>query len=643
MMVAVLLGALTLGACVDDNESASVTEVRHAKAEQLKSIAAMNNAQAEATLKLAEAEAKLKEQDAALKKAMADKAAAEAEIKALEAQMAADAYDAELAARLAQAEQKKITAEYQIKFQQGEIDKLALTLQTALANLQNQLLQAQKDLKDKEDIIADAELQKLNDLADEYALVLGTYTTTSQSVFNEKANLAALEAGLKDWEKSIAADVAKEELSIQLYQKQIDALKEYTNYSGNVDELKLKLEDARNTYNIANDNFTGLRHAYEAISIAELRAEKNVDALYEAVQENALLSLKRNYFLHDVNFYDYIPFDYSLDYKTTIEIDGEEYDINSEDYGYSYQSIELESKEVDVRMLKVRVDDKIAEFNVAAQKKAIEEPTTGLKAVYEAKVAATAKAKAAYEAAPTDVAKKTAYETAWGEEETAKGEYDTAVEALAEAEKAVEELNAAYALVTDSKALDELSAAVEAYNDAIVAVYAEKKVAELAKDEAGEVAHDAWLAYNTLNAAVNGRTEGSYDWDYATISLWDLYCGNVSSILGENIRHDWHWSYNYNEDVLRNSYIRYYAYTPADSDMMGAVQISDEIKRLEGEIEAAKARIEELKDVTDQEQAIEEKKATIAGLQAQADALKVKVDALKARLDAAMKEYAPAE
>lgn len=31
MMVAAILGALTLGSCVDDNESQSVTDVRNAK------------------------------------------------------------------------------------------------------------------------------------------------------------------------------------------------------------------------------------------------------------------------------------------------------------------------------------------------------------------------------------------------------------------------------------------------------------------------------------------------------------------------------------------------------------------------------------------------------------------------------------
>ena len=64
MMVAVLLGALSLGACVDNDESASVTAVRNAKAEQLKGAAALANAQAgvqDAQKRLTEAKAAAKE------------------------------------------------------------------------------------------------------------------------------------------------------------------------------------------------------------------------------------------------------------------------------------------------------------------------------------------------------------------------------------------------------------------------------------------------------------------------------------------------------------------------------------------------------------------------------------------------------
>jgi len=90
MMVAVLLGALSLGACVDNDESASVGAVRNAKAEQLKGAAALANAQAEAETIRANAEAKLKEaayQDA---KTEADKAKWAAKLTVIQAEAARD-------------------------------------------------------------------------------------------------------------------------------------------------------------------------------------------------------------------------------------------------------------------------------------------------------------------------------------------------------------------------------------------------------------------------------------------------------------------------------------------------------------------------------------------------------------------------
>ena len=71
MIIAAMLGALTFGACVDNNESASVENVRNAKAEELKSLAALNNAKAQAELIAANAEAALKASQAAINEAEA--------------------------------------------------------------------------------------------------------------------------------------------------------------------------------------------------------------------------------------------------------------------------------------------------------------------------------------------------------------------------------------------------------------------------------------------------------------------------------------------------------------------------------------------------------------------------------------------
>lgn len=92
MMVAVLLGALSLGACVDNDESASVEAVRNAKAEQLKGAAALANAQAEAETIRANAEAKLKEAEAAYQdaKTEADKAKWAAKLTVIQVEAARD-------------------------------------------------------------------------------------------------------------------------------------------------------------------------------------------------------------------------------------------------------------------------------------------------------------------------------------------------------------------------------------------------------------------------------------------------------------------------------------------------------------------------------------------------------------------------
>ena len=92
MMVAVLLGALSLGACVDNDESASVEAVRNAKAKQLEGLAALANAQAEAETTKANAEAKLKEAQAAYQDAQtaADKERWAAELTRIQAEAARD-------------------------------------------------------------------------------------------------------------------------------------------------------------------------------------------------------------------------------------------------------------------------------------------------------------------------------------------------------------------------------------------------------------------------------------------------------------------------------------------------------------------------------------------------------------------------
>lgn len=143
MMVAVLLGALSLGACVDDNESASVTAIRNAKAAQLESLAKLASAQAEAAKIVAEAEAAYQKALAAAKEQKTAEAQArfEAEMEAIKAEAEADLWEAKKNAAKSEQEMmdqaderlKQLYADYYLALEK-------------LSGLQEQKAQADYDL-----------------------------------------------------------------------------------------------------------------------------------------------------------------------------------------------------------------------------------------------------------------------------------------------------------------------------------------------------------------------------------------------------------------------------------------------------------------------------------------------------------------
>ena len=182
MMVAVLLGALSLGACVDDNESASVTQLRDAKAQQLLALAEKAKAEGEAAKIQAEAE-----------KAMADARAAYLNEMTEEAKQ-------KFAVEL---ERIKAEAEAAIKKQQ------------LLAQQWEQQL-----LKEANQHVIDAynhyqtELNNLNDLRDQK--------------LDKQYKLAKYEAGLESTKAYIEAMKAEKLAAIEKKDNQIEAWKTYS-------------------------------------------------------------------------------------------------------------------------------------------------------------------------------------------------------------------------------------------------------------------------------------------------------------------------------------------------------------------------------------------------------------------------------
>ena len=181
MMVSVLLGALSLGACVDNDESASVTAVRNAKAEQLKGLAALANAQAEATKVTAEAEAALKN---------------------------------------AQAEyQKEMTEEAKQKFA-VKIEQIKANAEKAIAAAKLQAAQDQQALLDLAD-------KRLRELYGEYMGAIGQLDGLNSQKLNATTALASLEDGLISFKTQKDIDIARQEKFIANYNFQIGLYEKY--------------------------------------------------------------------------------------------------------------------------------------------------------------------------------------------------------------------------------------------------------------------------------------------------------------------------------------------------------------------------------------------------------------------------------
>ena len=229
MMVAVLLGALSLGACVDDNESASVTAIRDAQAKKIAALAELYSNQAEAELIAANADAALKAAQAKYQEAMANYQQAMAD-------------ETNVRVEEARWQLQKAQEEYNRYLEQAEIEA-----QTAL-------LKAQIELQRQQQVMAGLVDEQLNGLYADYT---------------QKAN-------------------ALLEMRMQLNQ-QNNLLAQY---NANLITEKAVIEQQTNQYNVWIANATAQRDAYanyEGYDQAELSAQMTQlsNEIYYAVQ-NAL-------------------------------------------------------------------------------------------------------------------------------------------------------------------------------------------------------------------------------------------------------------------------------------------------------------------------------------------------------------------
>ena len=223
MMVAVLLGALSLGACVDDNESQSVTNIRDAKAEQMRALANLYNAQAEAEATAAAAEAQLTAAKAAYKQALADAAAADAAMKE------------EL---LRQAQEK-----FALEIQAIEAD---YAQQVAYFNMLK--AKYEKNMFGHEETL-------LTDVYDAYTTAQDKVNTLTQQKMRKQVEKAQVEAEVISADEAVKQQIADWNTQLKLLQRDLEKLNKMKEAQPSKDEYLAMLDEAeQKAYDILNND-----------------------------------------------------------------------------------------------------------------------------------------------------------------------------------------------------------------------------------------------------------------------------------------------------------------------------------------------------------------------------------------------------
>lgn len=211
LICALALGSTTLTSCVDDNESASVTAIRDAKAAQLNALAAASNAEAE----LNQA------------KALVEKANA--------------------------ANTEQMTAEAQQRFE-IELESLKAQYEQKLLDWKKQIAQANENLRSEVYDNYVAAVEDLQDLESKYI------TATSE--------LAAAKVGLISAEKFAQTTILQQEEVIAKNQAKIDSYKaleanDRDNLLKQIEELTVEISAQENTVSINESAADAKEDAFE--------------------------------------------------------------------------------------------------------------------------------------------------------------------------------------------------------------------------------------------------------------------------------------------------------------------------------------------------------------------------------------------
>ena len=645
MMVTLLLAGLSMGACVDDKESASVTAVRDAKTEQLESVAAMNSAAAEAKQAIAAAEAALKLAEAQAKQAAADLRNAEAEYQKKQTELNAlkneaqsienQKKQAELEAQLAQLEVDKKRIEKQMAQIKADMEKAQVEAQAALLRAEADMKQAEQQLLDYEKQLADAKTQAEKDRIEaernELEQLAYTYSYAVETLNQYKTQYNQLKAQLVLLENDLASTKeAKEQLIVQRtneitqLQMEIDALKKYANYTDDLPALRLKVVTLNAEKNRLYDIYSAARNEYTNYKANNSANTEASDALQEKVEKDPLYNLI-HYDLVDENGEYYYRSDGSRIWVHSVVISRlqssiqgcdpllysyKEGDYNPQEYIGDSLYVEIE-READLRQFELDIEWYITNF-----KDNLERATKDITAYQRAYNGAATEGDYGETVddgngnliPSTKPCKNMVDSTAY-----LKTKYDAA----AEADKAA--LRVAYEaqLAREQACKSNLDAAITEKADAQLVLDCFNKEVDIIRN---------FDSYNAaLQAKITARNEQVVK-DYAEqVELWMDYAMKEVD-----------WKIAYNEwDVVSDILYGYY--------VLGASSIAADIQAKEEQIAQKKAEIEDISTIQNKEQTIEYYKGYLDIMNQGIEIQEINVQNAKADLEAAMAKYAATE
>lgn len=506
LMAVLALGSTTLTSCVDDNESASVTAIRDAKAKQLTALANYQDVKAQNEKIIAEADAAIRN--------------AEAKAKEIQNELSGLALEKQKATLETDIETAKLKAEEALLRQKASLEQAKASLIEAADAADNATKERINNLLEKADALMNGEWTRVwNEDKQDYEWIYITYNSIygkdglNDRLLQKKADRVKADYELVDIKLQIAEAVRKEEKKLAVNEA---LLAEYQKYD-NTD-----LDAAEKAYNEASQKLPALQKLYnEANDLYLTEVNEKVNPALNDIDKTELML----YINGDPNGYRvsaYISYEPREAETITINHD----DGTAERYTPSYTQYQIVVNEEDLAAAVTNVDSnaKIAGQKLKDAEKA---QADGLKddaitldgvTTYKELKTAVADAKKAFDKNPTEenkLAWVNADEKLTEYEKSLQKKVDDAQEKLDIANEEVEIINEINKLLTGD-AFKAYTAKYEAYIAAVDAA-AETLIAAMKAEHNLQVqneladglksvvdAHTDWLALiNQTEQAIN--------------------------------------------------------------------------------------------------------------------------------------------